>query len=104
VSAATAELPEARLTERRRRQLALLQLIGAKPDEPALHTVLAALVAAPRAEADESYRRVVMRYEEELVRMLLDVDRGLSARQRVTAVARLHHFAQELRELATEQL
>jgi hypothetical protein len=104
VSAATAELPEARLSEHRRRQRAFLQLIGAKPDEPALHAVLASLVAAPRAEADESYRHVVMRYEEELVRMLLDVDRGLSPRQRVTAVARLHRFAQELRELATDQL
>ena len=102
VNAATTELPEARLDERRRRQWAFLRLVGSKEDESVIQATLASLLKMPRAGADESYTGIVRRYEQELSRMILDIDRSLSARQRITAVDRLHVFARELRTLAAE--
>lgn len=104
VNAATAELPEARLNEHRRRQRAFLQLIGSKQGESVIRATLASLLQMPRAGADESYLRLIMQYRDELGRMILDIDRSLSEHQRTTAAARLHRFARELRGLAAEPL
>jgi hypothetical protein len=104
VNAATAGLPEARLDERRRRQRAFLQLVGSKEGESEIHAMLAALLQMPHAGADESYLGVLLQYRQELGRMILDIDRSLSERQRNTAVVRLHRLAHELRGLAAEPL
>ena len=104
VNAATAELPEARLNERRRRQWTFLQLVGTKEGESVIDATLASLLKMPPAEADESYIRIITQYRRELSRMILDIDRSLSTRQRNTAVDRLHRFAHELRGLAAEPL
>lgn len=85
VNAATADLPEVRLNEHRRRQRTFLQLVGSKEDESAIHATLASLLQMPRAGADEFYLRMITQYKQELSRMILDIDRGLSARQRSTA-------------------
>jgi hypothetical protein len=102
VNAATSELPEARLDERRRRQWAFLRLVGSKEGESVIEATLGSLLKVPRTGADESYAGSVRRYEQELSRMILDLDRSLSARQRITAVDRLHGFARELRTVAAE--
>jgi len=102
VNAATVELPEARLNERRRRQWAFVQLVGMKENESVIQATLASLLRMPRAGADERYARTITRYEQELSGMIVDLDRSLSARQRTTAVDRLHRFARELRALAAE--
>jgi Family of unknown function (DUF6279) len=104
VNAATAELPEVRLDERRRQQSAFLQLVGTKEGESVIRSTLASLLRMPPAEADESYKRIVTQYRQELSRMILDIDRSLSTRQRTTAVDRLHRFAHALRGLAAEPL
>ena len=104
VNAATAELPEARLNERHRRQWAFLQLVGSEEGEFVIHARLASLLEMPHAEGNESYMRIITQYEQELSRMILDLDQSLSARQRTTAVDRLHRFARELRGLAAEPL
>jgi hypothetical protein len=102
VNVATPELPAARLDERRRRQAAFLRLVGSKEDESVIQAAFGSLLETPRAGADESYAVSVRRYQQELGRMLLDLDRSLSARQRITVVDRLHGFARELRTLAAE--
>jgi hypothetical protein len=104
VNAATADLTEARLNEHRRRQRAFLQLIGSREGESAIRATLTSLLQMPRAGADEPYLRAIMQYRQELSWMILDIDRSLSEHQRTTAVARLHHFARELRGLAAEPL
>lgn len=86
-----------RLNERRRRQRAFLQLVGTKQGESEITATLASLPKMPPSGADESYVRMVVRYEQELNRMILDIDRSVSARQRSTAVVRLHRFARDLR-------
>lgn len=102
VSAATVDFPAARLAERRRRQQVFLQLIGSTRDEALLRPALASLLALPRKGADESYGLAVTRYEEELKRMIVDIDASLSADQRDTASARLHRFAGALRERSAD--
>ena len=102
LASSTPDFPAARLAERRRWQASLLQLIRQPHDEAALRSGLADLLATPRAGANDAYKHAVAHYEEELNRMILDLDRSLTPSQRATAVERLHHFAAHLRELAAK--
>jgi hypothetical protein len=94
------DFPPLRLAERRRRQAHFLQLVRNTRDPHALGAALNDMLIAPREGADETYRRSVARYEEQLISMLLDVDRSLSAQQRATAASRMRRYAQNFRTLA----
>ncbi len=102
LASSTVDFPAARLAERRRWQASLLQLMRQFHDEQPLRLALADLLAAPRAGANEPYKRSVAHYEEELAQMILDLDRSLAPAQRAAAVEHLHHFAARLREIAAK--
>ena len=103
VVVATPDFSAARVAERRRRQLRFVQLVEQLHDEQAMRLPLISLLATPHAKADESYRSAVVRYERELTRMVLDLDRTLTARQRAMAVSRLHRYAAQTRALAAKR-
>lgn len=103
VAASTPEFPEMRLAERRRRQARFLSLVRNQHDPNALQAAIVALLSAPREGASDEYRRSVARYEEQLIQMVLDLDRSLSPGQRAHAVKRMRKFAQEFRALAVAQ-
>lgn len=103
VALATPEFPAARAAERRRRQIAFLELIGRARDESSLRSGLERLLSSPRTGADTDYQRAVAHYEDQLTDMILDLDHSLSARQRATAVDRLQRYAAQFRELAVQR-
>ena len=102
VASATMDFPSARQAERRRWQAAFLRLMRQHHDEQALETALTELLVSPRSGADETYKRAVVGYEDELTQMVLDLDRGLTQQQRTAAVTRLHSYSRRLRELAVK--
>jgi hypothetical protein len=96
----TEDFPELRLAERRRRQAQFLHLVRDTRDPHALGNALNEMLTAPREGADEAYRRSVARFEEQMIEMLLDVDRTLTPQQRTNAASRMRRYAQNFRALA----
>jgi uncharacterized protein DUF6279 len=102
VALATGDFPAERLEQRRRWQAALLRSVRQYHDEAALRAALTELLASSRTVADDGYMRAVARYEDEFTRMVLDLDRTLTAQQRAAAVTRLHSYSRRFRELAAK--
>jgi uncharacterized protein DUF6279 len=100
VPAATPEFPDVRLAERRRRQAQFLKLLREYHDPQTLQTAITGLLSAPREGASEDYRKSIARYEEQLIQMVLDLDRSLTPEQRSTAVSRLRKYAEQFRGIA----
>jgi hypothetical protein len=96
----TEDFPALRLAERRRRQARFLHLVRDTRDPHALGIALNDLLATPREGADEAYRQSVVRYEDHMIQMVLDLDRTLSAQQRANAASRMRRYAQSFRAMA----
>ena len=96
----TEDFPALRLAERRRRQARFLHLVRDTHDPRSLGSALNDMLATPREGADEAYRHAVSRYEEQMVQMVLDLDRALTPEQRATAASRMRRYAQSFRALA----
>ena len=60
------------------------------------------MLGTPREGAEEAYRRSAVHYEEQMIQLVLDLDRSLSREQRATAVSRTRHYAQNFRALAVK--
>jgi hypothetical protein len=96
----TEDFPALRLAERKRRQAHFLQLVRGTRDPHVLGPALTDMLAAPREGADEAYRRSVVRYEEQMTQMILDLDKTLSTEQRANAAGRMRRYAQSFRAMA----
>ena len=96
----TEDFPALRLAERRRRQAHFLHLVRDTRDPRMLGSALNDMLAAPREGADETYRHGVARLEEQMIQMVLDLDRTLTPEQRATAASRMRRYAQSFRALA----
>jgi hypothetical protein len=100
VTVATQDYPAARLAERRRRQGNFLHLVRDTHDPSSLSGALSDMLVAPRDGAAEAYKHSVAQYEEQVIQMVMDLDRSLTTEQRATAVDRLHRYAQAFRALS----
>ena len=100
----TEDFPALRLAERRRRQGNFLHLVRHTHDMRALGAALNDMLGTPREGADEAYRRSAAHYEEQMVQLVLDLDRTLSSQQRSTAAARMRRYAQNFRALAVKDV
>ena len=96
----TEDFPALRLAERRRRQARFLHLVRDTRDPRALGIALNDMLSTPREGADEAYRQSVLRYEEHMIQMVLDLDRTLSPQQRANAASRMRRYAQSFRAMA----
>lgn len=96
----TEDFPALRLAERRRRQARFLHLVRDTHDPRVLGSALDDMVSTPREGAEEAYRHSVARYEEQMIQMVLDLDRTLTPEQRATAASRMRRYAQSFRALA----
>jgi Family of unknown function (DUF6279) len=99
----TEDFPALRLAERRRRQANFLQLVRHTHDTRALGAALNDMLSTPREGAEEAYRRSAIHYEEQMVQLVLDLDRTLSPEQRSTAAARMRRYAENFRALAAKK-
>jgi len=99
----TEDFPALRLAERRRRQANFLQLVRHTHDPRALGAALDDMLSTPREGAEEAYRRSAVHYEEQMVQLVLDLDRTLSPEQRATAAARMRRYAENFRALAVKK-
>jgi uncharacterized protein DUF6279 len=96
----TEDFPALRLAERRRRQAHFLHLVRDTHDPRALGSALNDMLSTPREGADEAYRHAVARYEDQMIQMVLDLDRTLTPQQRATAASRMRRYAESFRALA----
>ena len=99
----TEDFPALRLAERRRRQANFLQLVRHTHDTRALGPALNDMLGTPREGAAEVYRRSAVHYEEQMIQLVLDLDRTLSPAQRATATGRMRRYAQNFRALAAKK-
>jgi hypothetical protein len=100
LAAAFPEFPRLRFEERQRRQEQFLQLVRLHPPADVLSEQLADFFADWDRYRSEAYRRMRAEYEQRFVGVMVELDRGLTPRQRTNAVARLRDYARQFRELA----
>jgi hypothetical protein len=93
---ATEDYPRLAHEYRKRRQEELLEVAGDAAESAIFRGVLHALLVDWVADRDALTRE----YRPRFVRLILDLDRSLSDRQRTHAVARLRGYAEDARSLA----
>jgi hypothetical protein len=97
---AGADVTEARLADRKRRQRELLQLLETYRTSPELGPRLTAYLVNWENARGPEYARLARAREEQLIQLLLDIDRTLTSKQRAHAVAKLRAYADDWYMLA----
>jgi hypothetical protein len=89
-----------RLDDRKRTQQEAMAILRAERDPLRLGSRLAALFAHPDEGRSAEYRSAVARYESEVASLIVDMDRLLTAGQRVRAQRRAISYAEDLAALS----
>jgi hypothetical protein len=90
------------LDDRRRRQRELVRLLDENRTSPALRAKLTAYVLDVERGRGAEYARLAKAREAELVKLILDLDRTLTSKQRDHAVAKLRRYADDFGQLAAQ--
>ncbi len=97
-----AAMVPAMIEDRRRRQRELLRLLEEHRTSPALRAKLTTYVLDVERGRGPEYARLAKAREAELVRLILDLDRTLTPKQRDHAVAKLRRYAEDFAQLAAQ--
>lgn len=97
---AGADVTEARLADRKRRQRELLQLLETYRTSPELGPRLTAYLVNWENARGPEYARLARAREEQLIQLVLDIDRTLTSKQRAHAVTRFRAYADDWYMLA----
>lgn len=92
-----------RFQDRKRWQGQVLVLLRTERKSPQFATHLAALFTRPEEGRSAEYIAATTRYESGLAELVVDIDRTLTAEQRVRAVRRMQHYADEFTALSGAQ-
>ena len=92
-----------RFEDRKRWQGRALALLRTERRSPQFAAHLAALFTRPEEGRSAEYIAASARYESGLADLVVDIDRTLTAEQRVRAVRRLQHYADEFTALSGSQ-
>ncbi len=92
-----------RFEDRKRWQGQALALLRAERKSPQFAAHLAALFTRPEEGRSAEYIAAQARYESGLAGLVVDIDRTLTQEQRVAAVRRMHHYADEFAALAGQR-
>jgi Family of unknown function (DUF6279) len=95
-------LYELRLADRERRQREFLALLREHSDPAELALKLGPWLGDWETGRSEEFRRVAQLHQEQYIRMLLELDRGMTSTQRQHAVNRLREYSAQLAEIAQE--
>lgn len=90
------------LEDRRRRQRELVRLLDENRTSPALRAKLTAYALDVERGRGPEYARLARAREAELVKLVLDIDRTLTPKQREHAVAKLRRYAEDFSQLAAQ--
>jgi hypothetical protein len=97
-----AAMVPAMVDDRRRRQRELVRLLEEYRTSPTLRAKLTAYVLDVERGRGAEYARLAKAREAELVRLVLDLDRTLTPKQRDHAVAKLRRYADDFTQLARQ--
>jgi len=89
-----------RFEDRRRWQRDALALLGRHPEAREIGERLADTFKRPELRRSEEFLREDRRWDEDLARLIVDLDRTLSAKQRAHLVRRLEDYAEDFASLA----
>jgi len=92
-----------RFQDRKRWQGQVVALLRTERKSPQFAAHLAALFARPEDGRSAEYVAATARYESGLAELVVDIDRTLTAEQRVRAVRRMQHYADEFTALSGSQ-
>lgn len=90
------------MADRVRRQKELVRILEAYRTSPELREKLTAYMVDIERGRGAEYAKMAQAREAEFIRLVLDLDRTLSPRQRAYAVAKLHRYAHEFEVLAAQ--
>ena len=93
----------ARFEDRKRRQREGVMLIRSERDPASLASRLTELLANPDAGRTTELRAALARYEAELGRLVVEIDRGATPEQRSHAVRRVARYANDFHVLAAQK-
>jgi Family of unknown function (DUF6279) len=103
MAAGSRDYPAQRLAERRRKQAAFVALLNRSHEPDTIQAGLIDLLSSPSAGASQAYRQSSARYEDQFVRMVVDLDRSMTPVQRATVAARLRRYAADFRAWAARR-
>jgi Family of unknown function (DUF6279) len=89
-----------RFEDRRHWQRDALALLGRHPEAREIGERLAETFKRPESRRSEEFLREDRRWDEDLVRLIVDLDRTLSTKQRAHLVRRLEDYAEDFAALA----
>jgi hypothetical protein len=98
------QIPALRLEDRKRRQVQLLTTLRARAEDPQTQAQLVTLLADPDAGRSERYRLTLVAWEARFIDVMVELERGLTPRQRAMAVERLRRYAEEFRSMAGQRV
>ena len=92
-----------RFEDRKRRQREGVALIRSERDPALLASRLVELFVDPDAGRAAELRAAIARYEADLTRLIVDMDRSASAEQRTQALRRVARYANDFQVLAAQK-
>ena len=98
--AAHADWNAVRLADRKRRQQEMLAAVRRERDPAALAAALAELFAHPEKGRPAALEQRFARYDEDLVKLIVEMDRDAAAEQRVRTVKRMRKYAGDFAALS----
>lgn len=94
------DLTALRFADRKRWQREAMAAIRAQRDPALLAVALTDLLAHPEKGRQPAVNQALLRYDEGLIDLVMDIDRSLSAEQRAKASKRMHKYADDFTELS----